>query len=618
MISYNKSFGFTIFLFYILTTANNILCQQQQQHGDLETTTLGADTQTWSSAEDQSRAPATRPSIDGYDNSHSDIPYCIPTPQKLDFCSSSLGWAPNMRLPNLVGHKSALDLNQVLASYPIEELANVQCKTSEQLKLLVCSTMAPICLDLINLPCRHLCMMAKSGCRLALQRFGLEWPKFLDCRRFPRGPENCIGRQPTIVTGELLTFANHSHTTPGLVSPNSTLSTKRRRKEKKHRKLPIIKSSTATTMAPDRADQNAMTLTTTEVPPSQQTMSTSFPTTSQQSPVETEVGPLNLTTPPMSSNSEPTKWAPTPAVSTAQPPKASTATDTTSSTVKSDQPDSVATSPTRKQTTTELVTVTELAHVDYSSMPISQTDDLTQLLCSRSPDWLIKTRLTDNQLLSAVKRRKLKIRNYRQIFGPLTGVNSYRDVNMTNPTITPAPMTTINSTSSQANNTISRQVRAGSAGRPSSPASFYVSLADSTVFVTAMGSTLYTQPLTNALAKAGEFQDSPGRNYLISGFNNENSTTKLSSIFVVLPNSRISSSDIDSRGSFNILKTYREFKLRGSNVCQPHQKSTGNDGGPQNSNNMTATSTVDQQTTTGKTTTSSSGRTRKHKKKPSN
>ena len=57
------------------------------------------------------------------------------------------------------------------------------------------------------------------------------------------------------------------------------------------------------------------------------------------------------------------------------------------------------------------------------------TDDAVRLLCLQSPDWLIKAKLTDARLMAAARKKILKIRAYRPIFGfPLastTAANNY-------------------------------------------------------------------------------------------------------------------------------------------------------------------------------------------------
>lgn len=485
-------------------------------------------------------------------------PYCITTPQKLNFCSK---WGSFMRMPNLVGHKTTNELIDAMSSslFPIHELTNVQCKASEQLKLLVCATMSPICLDLIIPPCRHLCMTAKSSCRLALQREHIEWPKFLDCRKFPRGPENCIGRQPPLLINESVTNQDVVH--HGF--NRNVTSIKRRRKDKKDGKL-TTNGTQITTIENLSTDQTVI---------SSIDFSTITPTTEQPSTTITTDLPSSTT---LSTDATQTITMKT--------------TTTTASSLSS-------TTAAVKQTNGQVVT--DLSQVDYSSMPISVTDDLMQLLCSTSPEWLIKTKLTDYQLLTAVKKRELKIRNYRQIFGYLVN----KDVN------------------NQQNNTITSNSRTTNSSSKLIPASFYLTLSETTVFVTAMGSTLYTQPLTDALSRVGKSQTSAelrssGRYYLISGLGSAN-TTKSASVFVVLPNSRTPVVDSDSRGNFDIIKTYREFKLKGSNVCQQRQISstpseflitTTTDGTTIN----TSTANGDQATTTAK-----AGRPRKHKKKTS-
>lgn len=450
--------------------------------------------------------------------------FCIPTPPNLAFCSIDLGWTPTMRLPNLMGQRSPNELADAITMTSINEMINVRCKASNQLKLLLCTTMSPICLDTIIQPCRHLCIIAKSSCRAALLRQGIEWPKFLDCRRFPRGQDNCIMRQPELVANEPLVQNQN------LTRPSTTRQpTKRRRKGKKESKI----KTTTTTASPTTITTISTTTSPATTLAATIEMQTLEPMTASATPldvIQTTSTPLTTTTMVLEMSS------------TAVPAQTSSTTQETTTTTK----ERTAIS---KQLDAEQV-ITDISQIDYSSMPINVTDDLTQLLCSTSPDWLIKTKLTDNQLMAAVRRRKLKIRSYRSIFGSVAAASN-RDSNGNNTT------STIN----------------GRTSSKTSPLSLNLSLSESTVFVTAMGSTLYTQPLTNALSKAGEHQThaelrSPGRIYLISGTSSSN-TSKLASVFVVWPSTKITN-EADSRGNFEIVKTYRNFKLRGLSVCQ-HQ-----------------------------------------------
>ncbi|XP_033633819.1 uncharacterized protein LOC117295337 isoform X5 [Asterias rubens] len=63
----------------------------------------------------------------------------------------------------------------------------------EFLKPLVCGTYLPACGVRgrnVTLPCKDLCVQARSSCRLSMLRHGLQWPSSLDCNRFPTDEEN--------------------------------------------------------------------------------------------------------------------------------------------------------------------------------------------------------------------------------------------------------------------------------------------------------------------------------------------------------------------------------------------------------------------------------------------
>ena len=485
--------------------------------------------------------------------------HCIQTPKSLSFCSSSFGWASNMRLPNQLGHRSASELeNAILSQQPISTLLNsfkneskLDCKI-EHVKLMLCTIIAPPCLGVNLKPCGQLCLTARGSCKHVLHSVGVEWPKFFDCKKFPRQRSDniCIRQQPALHSLEtvrnssseildksasqtevcLQREATTTTATPLASTSTKRIKTKRRRKDKTSNKK--------------RYDANATTTT----------------TTSSLSPYSTTL----FTSPVAVDLSEPTTATPSTTVSE----KVAVTTEMLQATTTVAPSSAKPSEPLAKKkilSGTSGHIVTDRPEVDYSSMPINVIDDLTQLLCSNSPDWLIKAKLTDNQLVMAVKRRKIKIRSYRQIFDRL--VSSEQALNVTD---TP----TINSRSNSSS--------ISSSGRRGIATNLHLTLPNSTVFVTAIGSTMYAQPLTEALSRASESQShssnqhtkSTGRTYLISGSGGSNSTgNKLTSVFVVWPGSR-SNIDPKSRANLNIIKTYRDFKLRGFNVCQSPSPAT--------------------------------------------
>jgi len=434
---------------------------------------------------------------------------CIPTPQNLTFCSVNLGWAPYMSLPNFLGHKADNELLDMLTTFPISEISSIKCKSSDQLKLLLCSIMSPVCLDVVAPPCRRLCIAAKSSCEPALRRKSLEWPKFLDCRKFARSQDSCIDRQPLLESG----FQSIQTTSDKLqhefhLNVSSTTNrpgTKRKRKENKN-KINHTTSTVSTLPDPPTRQPEAQNHTQLEEKQAGSSLTERYSTTT--------TSPINTMTVAITSMTSTTE----------------TQDLTTNSELTSSHPHGTISTERANQFTQ-----------DYSSMPVNVTDDLTQLICSKAPDWLIKTKLTDSQLMNAAIRQKLKVRSYRQIFGP-----------------------SLADKASPAGNVGSDH----KVGKNVSTA-LYLHLTNSTLFATAIGVNIYTQPMGVAPAKVNTNQDQPEsksmRYYLVAGTGSANSS-KLTTIFVVWPGGRLSM-DSDSQGGVNIVKTYREFKRRGSDTC---------------------------------------------------
>ncbi|OXA60000.1 frizzled-1 [Folsomia candida] len=93
-------------------------------------------------------------------------------------------------LPNLMGHAT-----QEEAGYEVHQyyaLVKVQCSPS--LKIFLCSLFSPFCNILHEPlpPCRSLCEAVRNGCEHVLLTFGLPWPDYFDCSRFPLHNELCV------------------------------------------------------------------------------------------------------------------------------------------------------------------------------------------------------------------------------------------------------------------------------------------------------------------------------------------------------------------------------------------------------------------------------------------
>ncbi|TNM95201.1 hypothetical protein fugu_017960 [Takifugu bimaculatus] len=64
-------------------------------------------------------------------------------------------------------------------------MVNLQC--SPDLRMFLCALYAPVCTEYgrMTLPCRRLCLQARSDCYKLMDMFGVSWPQEMDCNRFP-------------------------------------------------------------------------------------------------------------------------------------------------------------------------------------------------------------------------------------------------------------------------------------------------------------------------------------------------------------------------------------------------------------------------------------------------
>lgn len=473
--------------------------------------------------------------------------YCLQAPQSIQkICTNSLGWPTRMQLPNFLGHKSQDELTNEIASMAIlndQYLNKIECKALDQLKLMLCATVSPICLDLFIPPCKQLCLRVKSSCRSALQRHGLEWPKFLDCRRFPSSPDFCIDRQPPYMqtnNPELSSYAFEVTQRPTTIEPKLRATTKRKRKDRKGQKqttttpsASFVEFNTSSIPANMSISNNESSLTTTKMDDN----SSSHPSLIQ--PLSTtisshSVGIMTTTQITLGSDTE----------------HSTIVMPTTMSPILA--PSSTTTTVSSMAITTDSLRFTQMATT--TSQPSKSNviaEDLTDYLCSSSPEWLIKTKLTDNQLTSATKKRRIRVRSYRQIFGPF--VSESRTAN--------------NSTTKTRNQ-----------GTKATSTSINVNLVNSTMFIYPMSSSLYSQLMTFKSPENAHQQDgdsiSPdvtesktsSKTYLLFGHNSQNGVRQVTSI-VLWPGAK-TNKDSDTQANGDIIKSYRKFKLRQSTACQ--------------------------------------------------
>lgn len=66
---------------------------------------------------------------------------------------------------------------------PFHPMVNLQC--SPDLRMFLCALYAPVCTEYgrMTLPCRRLCLQAKSDCYKLMDMFGVSWPQEMDCNR---------------------------------------------------------------------------------------------------------------------------------------------------------------------------------------------------------------------------------------------------------------------------------------------------------------------------------------------------------------------------------------------------------------------------------------------------
>ncbi|XP_016534983.1 frizzled-3a isoform X1 [Poecilia formosa] len=86
-------------------------------------------------------------------------------------------------MPNIMNHYD--QQTAALAMEPFHPMVNLQC--SPDLRMFLCAIYAPVCTEYgrMTLPCRRLCLQARSDCYKLMDMFGVSWPEEMDCNRFP-------------------------------------------------------------------------------------------------------------------------------------------------------------------------------------------------------------------------------------------------------------------------------------------------------------------------------------------------------------------------------------------------------------------------------------------------
>ncbi|RUS72225.1 hypothetical protein EGW08_020013, partial [Elysia chlorotica] len=90
--------------------------------------------------------------------------------------------------PNSLNHSTVEDAAREISQFA--PLVKTGC--SPQLQPFLCSMHFPQCRETEQvLPCRSLCLQARSGCEELMNRFGFQWPEELSCDRLPESG-NCF------------------------------------------------------------------------------------------------------------------------------------------------------------------------------------------------------------------------------------------------------------------------------------------------------------------------------------------------------------------------------------------------------------------------------------------
>ncbi|XP_040017153.2 frizzled-3a isoform X2 [Gasterosteus aculeatus] len=86
-------------------------------------------------------------------------------------------------MPNILNHYD--QQTAALAMEPFHPMVNLHC--SPGLRMFLCALYAPVCTEYgrMTLPCRRLCLQARSDCYKLMDMFGVSWPQEMDCSRFP-------------------------------------------------------------------------------------------------------------------------------------------------------------------------------------------------------------------------------------------------------------------------------------------------------------------------------------------------------------------------------------------------------------------------------------------------
>lgn len=115
------------------------------------------------------------------------------SPESVEACSTGLfvllrphGEAGGTPWPGLIwGDVYSLTRAPLcLPLQPFHPMVNLQC--SPDLRMFLCALYAPVCTEYgrMTLPCRRLCLQARSDCYKLMDMFGVSWPQEMECTRW--------------------------------------------------------------------------------------------------------------------------------------------------------------------------------------------------------------------------------------------------------------------------------------------------------------------------------------------------------------------------------------------------------------------------------------------------
>ncbi|KAF3849556.1 hypothetical protein F7725_019275 [Dissostichus mawsoni] len=123
-------------------------------------------------------------------------------------------------MPNILNHYD--QQTAALAMEPFHPMVNLQC--SPDLRMFLCALYAPVCTEYgrMTLPCRRLCLQARSDCYKLMDMFGVSWPQEMECTSVsnlhppltPSGSRTVTSRTPVPWTAVQLRLHRLPHLCP--------------------------------------------------------------------------------------------------------------------------------------------------------------------------------------------------------------------------------------------------------------------------------------------------------------------------------------------------------------------------------------------------------------------